>query len=104
MAKLCFQIFIAGKSHRNDQLVHFYKEACQSHLAEHSYAINVIDLTRNAQLAEQHKILATPTISRISPAPEKRVIGNLSREGAVRALTFLVEDLNDTQYEKSQRH
>lgn len=101
MAKLCFQIFIAGKSNRNDQLVHFYKEACHSFLSEGTYEIKVIDLTRNAELAEQHKILATPTISRIRPAPEKRVIGNFTREGAVRALTFLIEDLNDTKYEKS---
>lgn len=68
MAKLCFQIFIAGKSHRNDQLVHFYKEACQSHLEEGTYEIKVIDLIRNAHLAEVHKILATPTICRIKPS------------------------------------
>lgn|SRR5690242_11835936 len=101
MAKLCFQIFVAGKSHRNDQLVHFYTEACHSYLSEGTYEIKVIDLIRNAPLAEQHKILATPTITRISPSPEKRVIGNFSREGAARALIFLIEDLNEKKYEKS---
>jgi hypothetical protein len=45
--------------------------------------------------------LATPTITRINPSPEKRVIGNFSREGAARALIFLIEDLNDKNYEKS---
>ena len=101
MAKLCFQIFIAGTSHRNDQLVNFYKEACHSYLTTGTYEIKVIDLTRNVQLAEHHKILATPTISLISQVAEKRVIGSFTREGAVRALTFLIEDLNDTKHEKS---
>ncbi|HJW16257.1 MAG TPA: circadian clock KaiB family protein [Flavisolibacter sp.] len=101
MVKLCFQIFISGKSHRNDQLVRVYQEACQSYLADNTYEINVIDLIRNPQLAERHKILATPTISRIKPAPEKRIIGNLTPAGAMQALTFLTEDLKDTQYEKS---
>ena len=101
MAKLCFQIFVAGKSHRNDQLVYFFTEACQSYLSEGIYEINVIDLIRNPPLAEQHKILATPTITRIHPSPEKRVIGNFSYEEAARALTFLIEDLNKTKYEKS---
>ena len=101
MAKLCFNIFIAGKSNRNDQLVNFYKEACHTYLAPGSYEIKVIDLTRNAQLAEHHKILATPTISLISSTSEKRVIGSFTQEGAVRALTFLIENINDTKHEKS---
>ncbi|WP_132052684.1 circadian clock KaiB family protein [Pseudocnuella soli] len=101
MAKLNFQIFIAGKSSRNSLLVRYFEEACGSLLAPNSFEITVIDLARNAQLAEQHKILATPTISRLRPLPEKRIIGSLTQEGAQKALTFLTEDLNHSQHEKS---
>jgi len=101
MPKLSFQIFIAGKSNRNNQLVRNYKEACQARLNSHSYELTVIDLASNPQLAEHHKILATPTILRNRPAPERRVIGNLSPDGALQALTFLIEDLNHTKHEKS---
>ena len=93
MGKLHFQIYIAGKTARNDQLVRYYSEACQLKLAANSYDITVIDLAKHPKLAEQNRILATPTISRINPEPEKRIIGNLTIEGAERALTFLTEDL-----------
>lgn len=101
MARLCFHIFIAGKSSRNDQLVRYYQEACEAVLEKNAYEIKVIDLLRNPQLAEQHKILATPTICRICPSPEKRIIGKLSTEGALQAITFLTEDLNHIKHDKS---
>lgn len=102
MPKLGFHIFIAGSSLRNEELVRYYRQACQDHLGRHQFELTVTDLTRNAQLAEQHKILATPTIIRSYPLPEKRVIGSLTPEGAVKALQFLLEDLNHTRHEKSQ--
>ena len=101
MPKMFFQIFIAGKSNRNEELVKNYQQACNALLLPNSFELTVIDLARNSQLAEEHKILATPTIIRSRPSPEKRVIGNLSQEGAVKALRFLLEDLNHTQHEKS---
>lgn len=101
MPKLCFQIFIAGKTNRNDELVRNYRQACEKNLAPNSFELTVIDLVRNHSLAEQYKILATPTIIRTRPSPEKRVIGSLTLEGADKALHFLLEDLNHTKHEKS---
>jgi circadian clock protein KaiB len=97
MAKLCFHIFIAGKSSRNEQLVRHYQEACQALLDSHTYELTIIELLREPQQAERHKILATPTICRTNPAPEKRIIGNFSAEGALQALRFLTEDINHTR-------
>lgn len=101
MPKLSFQILVAGKSNRNDDLVRNFEQACNHQLLPDSFELTIVDLSRNAGLAERHKILATPTIIRLRPLPEKRVIGNLSPEGATKALLFLLEDLNSTQHEKS---
>jgi len=102
MARISFQIFIAGRSNRNSQLVRLYEEACQSLLDANTYEINVIDLTRHPQLAEKHKVLATPTILRIKPLPERRVIGGLNADGPMQALRFLIDDLKKLKNEKDE--
>lgn len=101
MPKISFQIFIAARSNRNGQLVQTFEEACAAHFRAGSYEVTVIDLSQEPQLAEQHRILATPTVLRNRPAPERRVIGSLTSDGALQAVAFLTEDLNNNQHEKS---
>ncbi|MDM7959419.1 MAG: circadian clock protein KaiB [Synechococcus sp. WH 8007] len=60
------------------------------------YALKVIDVLKNPQLAEEDKILATPTLSKILPPPVRRIIGDLSdRERVLIGLDLLFEELND---------
>lgn len=55
--------------------------------------IEVIDVLRNPELAEEFKIIATPTLIRIRPEPEKRIIGDLGDEELVlRALDLASEN------------
>jgi len=42
------------------------------------YTLDVIDVLENPQAAEEDKILATPTLIKISPEPARRIIGDLS--------------------------
>jgi circadian clock protein KaiB len=42
------------------------------------YSLKVIDVIKQPQLAEEDKILATPTLIKILPPPVARIIGNLS--------------------------
>lgn len=42
------------------------------------YALKVIDVLKNPQLAEEDKILATPTLTKILPPPVQKIIGDLS--------------------------
>ncbi len=42
------------------------------------YELQIIDVIKNPQLAEDHKILATPTLARVLPEPIRRIIGDLS--------------------------
>ena len=42
------------------------------------YALKVIDVQKNPQQAEDDKILATPTLSKILPPPVRKIIGDLS--------------------------
>jgi circadian clock protein KaiB len=64
------------------------------------YALKVIDVLKNPQLAEEDKILATPTLSKILPPPVRRIIGDLSdREKVLIGLDLLYEEIIDSESE-----
>ena len=66
------------------------------------YALKVIDVLKNPQLAEEDKILATPTLSKILPPPVRRIIGDLSdRERVLIGLDLLYDELSDTSLSSS---
>ncbi len=63
------------------------------------YALKVIDVLKNPQLAEEDKILATPTLSKILPPPVRRIIGDLSdRERVLIGLDLLYDALADNAF------
>lgn len=53
------------------------KRACDLHVAG-KYDLEVIDLTKNPQLARGDQILAIPTVVRNLPKPIRKMIGDLS--------------------------
>jgi circadian clock protein KaiB len=62
------------------------------------YALKVIDVLKNPQLAEEDKILATPTLAKILPPPVRKIIGDLSdREKVLIGLDLLYEELNERE-------
>ena len=63
------------------------------------YALKVIDVLKNPQLAEEDKILATPTLAKILPPPVRRIIGDLSdRERVLIGLDLLYEELSEETF------
>lgn len=64
------------------------------------YALKVIDVLKNPQLAEEDKILATPTLSKVLPPPVRKIIGDLSdREKVLIGLDLLYEEIRDREAE-----
>ena len=67
------------------------------------YALKVIDVLKNPQLAEEDKILATPTLAKILPPPVRRIIGDLSdRERVLIGLDLLYEELFEDDYGREE--
>ncbi|PNW65534.1 UNVERIFIED_CONTAM: circadian clock protein KaiB [Euhalothece sp. KZN 001] len=65
------------------------------------YALKVIDVLKNPQLAEEDKILATPTLAKVLPPPVRKIIGDLSdREKVLIGLDLLYEEISDSQEEE----
>jgi circadian clock protein KaiB len=72
-----FRLYVAGRTGRSHEAESNLRVLCESHLHGH-YEFEVIDAVERPDLAEEERILATPTVVRLSPPPELRVIGDLS--------------------------
>jgi circadian clock protein KaiB len=71
------RLYVAGQTPKSIAALRNLKALCEQHLAG-EYAIEVIDLMQNPQLARGDQILAVPTLVRKLPTPMKKIIGDLS--------------------------
>ncbi len=54
------------------------------------YSLKIIDVLVEPELAEVDRILTTPTVIKVAPEPEKRIVGSLGDRGKVLAGLGLV--------------
>ena len=71
------RLYVAGPSPKSVDAFRNLEQICEEHLAGR-YRIEVIDLSKNPQLAQGDQILALPTLVRKLPAPIRKIIGTLS--------------------------
>jgi circadian clock protein KaiB len=70
-------LYITGTSPRAQIAIANLRRICDEDLAG-EYELQIIDVLEHPQLAEDEKILATPTLVKQLPPPLRRVIGDLS--------------------------
>jgi circadian clock protein KaiB len=71
------RLYVAGQTPKSLAAFANLKKLCEEHLANR-YTIEVIDLSKQPQLAQNDQIVALPTLIRRLPEPIKRIIGDLS--------------------------
>jgi circadian clock protein KaiB len=71
------RLYVAGPSPKSLAAFRNIELLCEEHLAGR-YHIEVVDLTKNPQLAASDQILAVPTLVRKLPIPVRKIIGTLS--------------------------
>ncbi len=76
------RLYVAGQTAKSIAALNNLKQLCETHLAGR-YAIEVVDLLVNPQLAAGDQILAVPTLVRKFPEPIRKIIGDLSNEERV---------------------
>jgi circadian clock protein KaiB len=65
---------------------------CEAHL-EGRYDLTVVDVNQNPELARGSRVLATPTLLKGRPPPERMLVGDLSdQERVLLALDVVVVD------------
>ena len=71
------KLYVAGQTPKSLTAFANLKAICEEHL-QGSYAIEVVDLLKNPQLAKGDQIIAIPTLVRKLPVPIRKIIGDLS--------------------------
>jgi len=71
------KLYIAGKGARAEAAITNLRQLCDNELRG-QYELEIIDILEHPELAEEAKILATPTLIKQLPPPLRRVIGDLS--------------------------
>lgn len=82
MGKYLLKLFITGRTARSEQAIKALRQLCEMEFSG-QYDIQIIDVLEHPQLAEDEKILATPTLIKQLPPPMKRIIGDLSEKEKV---------------------
>jgi circadian clock protein KaiB len=94
------KLYVAGNTANSVRALKTLKNILETEF-QGIYALKVIDVLKNPQLAEEDKILATPTLSKILPPPVRKIIGDLSdRERVLIGLDLLYEELTEDDYFK----
>jgi len=70
------RLYTAGQTPKSLSAFANLKRLCEEHL-KGRYTIEVVDLTRNPQLAAGDQIVAIPTLVRKLPEPLRRIVGDL---------------------------
>ena len=75
--KYILKLYIAEQTANSTKAIQNIKKILSVELKD-AYELKIIDVFKDPQSAEDEKILATPTLSRVFPPPVKRIIGDLS--------------------------
>jgi circadian clock protein KaiB len=93
-----FRLYVAGQTERSQTAVANLRFLCESNLSG-AYEVEVIDAAERPDLAAEGRILATPTVVRLTPLPQRRVIGDLS-DHARAAAALGLSDLDELPTER----
>jgi circadian clock protein KaiB len=77
MHQFLLKLYVTGQTPRSLRAIANLRQICEQELAG-QYDMIVIDVLERPQLAEDEKILATPTLVKELPMPIRRIIGDLS--------------------------
>ena len=70
-------LYVAGQTPKSVTAFANLKRICEEYLPGR-YTLEVIDLMKHPELAQEHQILALPTVVRRLPTPMRKLIGDLS--------------------------
>ena len=78
MASKCvLKLYVTGHTANSQKAIENLKTTLKQDL-NGFYTLKVIDVLKHPKLAEEDKILATPTLVKVLPPPARKIIGDLS--------------------------
>lgn len=85
MTSYRFRLYVLGETPRAHSALEQLRALCDSR-RDTTYDIEVVDVHAHPEVADDARIVATPTLDRVEPPPLVRVIGDLSSDQLARAL------------------
>jgi circadian clock protein KaiB len=87
--KYVLKLYVTGLTPRSQEALKNLKKILSDDY-KGVYSLKVIDVMKHPKLAEDDKILATPTLIKILPPPVARIVGDLSdKEKVLLGLDFV---------------
>ena len=82
LPKYVLRLYVSGSTLKSARAVKNIKRICEEHL-KNRYALEVIDIYQQPQLARGEQIVAVPTLIKRLPLPLRRLIGDMSNQEKV---------------------
>lgn len=76
------RLYITGNTPKSKRAIANLLRICQEQLAD-QYQVEIIDVLEQPQVAEDEKIMVTPTLVKQLPPPLQRIIGDMSNSDKV---------------------
>jgi len=76
-AKYILKLYVTGRTANSIKAIENLKDTLKDGLND-ICNLEVIDVLKNPQLAEEDKIMATPALVKVLPPPVRKIIGDLS--------------------------
>ena len=85
-----FILFVSGMSVKSGHAIENLRRICDKYLKE-NYELEIVDISRDTELAVVHQIVAIPTLIKIQPGPRRIILGDLSDKEKVLKILNLSE-------------
>jgi circadian clock protein KaiB len=98
---ILLRLFVTGKTGNSAKAIDNLTVILNSEPSlKGKYKLEVIDILKHPQLAEDEKIIATPVLEKTLPAPIRRIIGDLSNKEKV---LIGLDVINNTEEKESKK-
>ena len=76
------RLFVTGASARSARAIANIKRICESQ-GSNLFLLEVVDIYQQPELARAAQLVASPTLLKTQPPPERRMVGDLSDQARV---------------------
>lgn len=71
------RLFVTGATPNSTRAISNLKEFCEAHLANR-YELEIVDVYQQPLIAISEQLIALPMLVKLSPLPQRRLIGDMS--------------------------
>ena len=77
-----FRLYVASDAVNSAQAITNLQAICRTYLPER-HEIEIVDVFKDPRLALAERVFMTPTLIRVAPGPERRIVGTLNQTDIV---------------------